>query len=166
MKLHRWTVTLSVSEFRSLPLRYPGNKQATALHLHKAFTNNDGHVSDQTRTDKAKLRTRMERSARPERIRPQTSGQSNLTQRLHCRHTWTVQSYSPAGANVHQHLKMCLLGLESTYQMASWLVQPLWHGSQQKVPICSPGHGRSSSWPHHTSVAAAALAASSSASRV
>jgi len=33
-----------------------------------------------------------------------TGGQSNLTKRLHCRHTWTVQSCSPGGANVHSHL--------------------------------------------------------------
>jgi len=29
------------------------------------------------------------------------SAQSNLTKRLHHRSTWTVQSYSPDGANVH-----------------------------------------------------------------
>jgi len=30
-----------------------------------------------------------------------TSGQNNLTKRPHRRRTWTVQSYSPSGANVH-----------------------------------------------------------------
>jgi len=33
-----------------------------------------------------------------------TSGQSNLRKRLHRRRTWTVQSYSPGGTNVHPHL--------------------------------------------------------------
>jgi len=30
-----------------------------------------------------------------------TSGQCNLTERLHRRHTWTVQWYSPDGSSVH-----------------------------------------------------------------
>ena len=33
-----------------------------------------------------------------------TSGQTNLTKRLHRHSTWTVQSYSPGGANMHPHL--------------------------------------------------------------
>ena len=33
-----------------------------------------------------------------------TSGQTNLTKRLHRHRTWTVQSYSPGGANMHPHL--------------------------------------------------------------
>ena len=33
-----------------------------------------------------------------------TNDQNNLTKRPHCRCTWTVQSYSPGGANVHFHL--------------------------------------------------------------
>jgi len=32
-----------------------------------------------------------------------TSGQSNLSKRLHHHHAWMVQSYSPSGANVQPH---------------------------------------------------------------
>jgi len=35
-----------------------------------------------------------------------TSDQSNLTKRPHDRRTWTVQTYSPDGANVQRHLIM------------------------------------------------------------
>jgi len=58
------------------------------------------------------------------------SGQSNLTKRPHRCRTWTVQSYSPGGANVHPYLIDAFLGpLESTSQTASPLVQPFCHGS-------------------------------------
>jgi len=33
-----------------------------------------------------------------------TNGQSNLTKRPYRRRTWTVQSYSPGGTNLHSHL--------------------------------------------------------------
>jgi len=112
MKLHRWTVTLSVSEFRSLPLRYPGNKQATALDVYEAFSNNDCHMLQMRQVQRkpnSQLhnmchRTRMERSAQPQEIRPQTSGQSNSTKKPHRHRTWMVQSYMPGGAFVHPNL--------------------------------------------------------------
>jgi len=49
-----------------------------------------------------------------------TSGQSNLTKRLHHRLTWTVQSYLLCGSNTHSHLTHASLGPpKSTPQMAS-----------------------------------------------
>jgi len=46
--------------------------------------------------------------------------------RPHCRHSWTVQSYSLGRANVHPHLLYASLRpSKSTYQTASQLVQPL-----------------------------------------
>jgi len=53
------------------------------------------------------------------------SGQNNLTKRPHRRRTWTVQSYSPCGANVHPHLTHASLGpSKSIRQTASRSVQP------------------------------------------
>jgi len=52
-----------------------------------------------------------------------TRGRSNLTKRPHRRRTWTVQSYSPNGANVHPYLIHASLNPpESTSTMVSRLV--------------------------------------------
>jgi len=60
-----------------------------------------------------------------------TSGQNNFTKRLHRSRTWTVQSYSLGGANVHPHLRHASLDRpESIPQTASRLVQPFLHSSE------------------------------------
>ena len=54
--------------------------------------------------------------------------------RPHRRRTWTGQSYSPGGANMHTHLiHASLLQAESTSQTASRLVQPFLHSSQRST---------------------------------
>ena len=55
-----------------------------------------------------------------------TSGQSNSTRRPYRRCTWTVQSYSPGGDNVHSHVTHASLGpAKSITQTASRLIQPV-----------------------------------------
>jgi len=58
---------------------------------------------------------------------------SNLTKWPHHHCTWTVQSYSPGGANVSNTASLDLL--RSTFQTASRLVQLFLRSSQQKVPM-------------------------------
>jgi len=52
------------------------------------------------------------------------------------RRTWTVQTYSPDGANVHLHLIHASLSPhESASQTVSRSVQPFLHSSLQTIPI-------------------------------
>jgi len=61
-----------------------------------------------------------------------TTGQSNLTKMPHRCRTWTVQSYSPGGGNVHPHLTHASLGLPQCIpQTASW---SFLHSSEKRVP--------------------------------
>jgi len=69
-----------------------------------------------------------------------TSDQSNLTKKLHCCRTWTVQSYSPGGANVHPPSNAWFPG-------PTWLSipncisisAPFLHSSRHRVPILYNG---------------------------
>ena len=65
---------------------------------------------------------------------------SNLARRPHHRRTWTVQSYSPGGADVYLNLTHdCLGPLKSISQMAPQLVRPFLHSTEQRVPILHNG---------------------------
>jgi len=69
-----------------------------------------------------------------------TCGKSNFDLRPRRRRviwhirTWTVQSCSPGGANIHRHVTHASFGpLEHTTQTASRSVQPLLHSSRHSV---------------------------------
>ena len=73
-----------------------------------------------------------------------TSGPGNLTERPHCRRTWTVRLYSPGDTNVHPHLT-CFLGpTESTSQRASHSLHLFSHSSLQWA---TPSPPRNSHFP-------------------
>jgi len=66
-----------------------------------------------------------------------TSEQRNLTKTPHRSRTWTVQSYSPGGANV-MHIHLIMLHLTHS-QTASRSLQPFLHGSPQRLLILYNG---------------------------
>ena len=61
-----------------------------------------------------------------------TSGQSTLTKSLHCHCTWTIQSYSPGGTNVHPS-NTCYLGRTCVHIPYDIVFQPFVHRSWQRA---------------------------------